>query len=103
MNIVKFLLDEKIATCQKHAENIIAKLELWKLYNEGQYGLIMTRARLYRDFRNAGENSNEAARKAVAGDPAPAPLIAEAAHSDPLEDSPWQTGMRRGADMKVKE
>lgn len=78
MNITKFLLDEGIAHHEKHAQNIIAKLELWKLYNEGSYGLIMTRSRCYRDWRNAGENPNEAARKAIAGEPAPAPLIAEA-------------------------
>jgi len=78
-NITKFLMDEGIACHAKHAENIIAKLELWKLYNEGSIGLIMTRARLYRDWKNAGENRDEAARKAIAGEAAPVPLIVRAA------------------------
>ncbi len=81
MNIVKFLVDEKIATCRPHAEKIIAKLLLWQLYNDGKLGEIMTRARCYRDWRNAGENSDVAARRAIAGEKAPAPLIAEAAHT----------------------
>lgn len=80
-DITKFLIDEKIATCRPHAEKIIAKLKLFELYNDGKYGEIMTRARAYRDLRNAGENSDEAARKAIAGEAAPAPLLAEAAHS----------------------
>lgn len=76
MNIIKFLLDEKIATCEAHARNIIVKLHLGDLYNDGSYVLIMTRARCYRDWRNAGENKDAADSEA-----APAPLIAEAAHS----------------------
>ena len=72
-NVTKFLMDEGIANHPKHAENIIKKLELWKLYNEGSIGLIMTRARLYRDWKNAGENRDEAARKAI--EAAPVPLL----------------------------
>jgi hypothetical protein len=81
MNITKFLIDERIAKCQKHAENIIAKLELYKLYNDGKLGEIMTRARCYRDWRNAGESSDVAATKAIAGEAAPTPLLQEAAHT----------------------
>ena len=80
MNIIEFLLDEKIATCEAHARNIIVKLHLGDLYNDGKYGEIMIRARVYRDFRNAGEKSDIAAQKAIAGEQPPAPLLVEAAH-----------------------
>ena len=82
MNITEWLLEEKIAHHWKHAQNIIVLLKLFDLYNEKKFGEIKTRARLYRDWKNAGENTQTAADNAFAGKPVPAPMFDEVLHSE---------------------
>lgn len=102
MNIHEWMLKNKYAMTGFQASHIYEGLLLWKC---GSFDEQVERVKLYRSWRNSkvyGNNRKPCFEKAIKGEPAPAPLIAEAAHCAPLEDSPWQTGMRRGADMKVK-
>jgi len=68
MNMIEWLLSEKIAKHWKQAQNIIVGLELNKLYDAKDYDGIKARARLYRDWRNAGEPSKVAFQHAINGD-----------------------------------
>ena len=82
MNITEWLLSSGIATHWKQAENIIAGLKLNELYILGKEDEIKARARLYRDWRNAGEQSKTAYAKAIAGQPVPAPMFDDVLHSE---------------------
>jgi len=81
MNIIEWMLSEKLATHWKQAQNIIAGLRLNELYAVKDYDGIKTRTRLYRDWRNSGEKSATAYEKAIAGEAAPVPLMPEVLHS----------------------
>lgn len=85
MNMIDWMLSEKIAVHWKQAQNIIVGLELNTLYLARDYDGIKKRARLYRDWRNAGEPSKIAYAKAIAGEPVPAPMFEEVLHSEVLE------------------
>lgn len=82
MNIIEWMLTEKIAGHWKQAENIIKGLHLHELYAAKDYEGIKKRARLYRDWRNAGEPSKVAYEKAIAGESVPAPMFAEVLHTE---------------------
>jgi hypothetical protein len=80
-NLTDWMLDEKIARHWKQAHNIIAGLQLDQLYNTGEYEQCKSRARLYRDWRNAGEEPKIAYAKAIAGEKVPAPMFEEVLHA----------------------
>ena len=73
-SIGDWLVENGIAHHWKQAENITRLLHLGELYNAKKFDEIRVRARLYRDLRNAGKETKEAAEMAIAGDPAPAPM-----------------------------
>ena len=75
MQIVEWMLEEKIAHHWKQAQNIIVGLKLFDLYNEKKFDEIKARARLYRTWRNAGENVQASYANAIAGKPAPEQLL----------------------------
>jgi len=81
MNIQQWLLDEKIASHWKQADNIIIGLKLGELYNEGKFEEIKTRAKLYRDIRVSGEKSKVAFEKAIKGEAVPVPMFGGVLHS----------------------
>ncbi len=87
MNMTEWLLSEKIAHHWKHAQNIIVLLKLFDLYNEKKFDEIKVRAHLYRDWKNAGENTQVAADNAITGKPIPAPLLEGVLHSEATWDS----------------
>lgn len=82
MNIIDWMLTEKIVGHWKQAQNIIAGLHLNELYSLNDYDGIKARARLYRDWRNAGEPSKVAYQKAIAGEPVPAPMFEDVLHTN---------------------
>ena len=86
MNIIDWMLTEKIARHWKQAQNIIAGLHLNELYILNDYDGITARARLYRDWRNAGEPSKVAYQKAIAGEPVPAPMFEDVLHAAPVAE-----------------
>ena len=86
MNIIDWMLTEKIARHWKQAQNIIAGLHLNELYSLNDYDGIKARARLYRDWRNAGEPSKVAYQKAIAGEPVPAPMFEDVLHAAPVAE-----------------
>jgi len=84
-SITDWMLSEKLATHWKQAENIIRGLKLGDLYNAKQFDEIRKRTRLYRDWRNSGVYGKLAQpcyEKAIAGEPAPAPLLEGVLHSE---------------------
>ena len=82
MNIIEWMLDEKIATHRKQAQRIIVGLGLGELHRKGEYDLIKIRARLYRDHRNGGEKSSAAYLLAKDDKPVPVPLFDGVLHSE---------------------
>ena len=86
MNIIDWMLTEKIAGHWKQAQNIIAGLHLNELYILNDYDGIKARARLYRDWRNAGEPSKVAYQKAITGEPVPAPMFEDVLHAAPVAE-----------------
>lgn len=87
MNVVEWLLAEKIATHWKQAQNIIVGLRLFELHTRGDYEGIKARARLYRDWRNSkvypDRDTASCFEKAIAGEPVKQmALIQEALRSE---------------------
>lgn len=82
-NIVEQLVAEGIAQNNWQAANIANGLDLIHCKDDDER---MKRARLYRDWRNSQyfpkSDTKSCFEKAIAGEPAPAPLLKEAAHSE---------------------
>lgn len=79
---IEMMIREKIAVNQWQASHIAEGLELWKCETREEQ---VKRCRLYRDWRNAGEDSKTAYRRAKNGDPVPTPLFGDVLHSDECE------------------
>ena len=81
MNIIQWLLESGHAKAERHAENIIALLELWKLYEVQDYDGIKARVELYEAWKTSGmydkKDRAACADRAIAGEPVPElPIIA---------------------------
>jgi hypothetical protein len=59
MNIIEWMTDEGIVKNEIQAQNIIAGLRLWELYNQKDYDGIKDRVRLYRSWRPKTDKKNE--------------------------------------------
>lgn len=68
MNIVEVIVDEKIADNNFHAANMLNVLECGKLANDEER---LARCRLYKEWKQAGENKKAARLKAIAGERVP--------------------------------
>ena len=75
MNIIQWLLESGHAKAERHAENIIALLELWKLYEVQDYDGIKARVELYEAWKTSGmydkKDRAACADRAIAGEPVP--------------------------------
>lgn len=66
LDIMNWMISEKIAKNNFNAAAIVNGLELYKLDNDEA---MKARCKLYRDCRNAGEKPKTAFVKAIAGEP----------------------------------
>lgn len=80
MNIIDKLIADGIASNVFQATHIANGLKLTELRDDE--GAQIARARLYRDWRNAGEPSKVAYERAIKGEVVPAPMFAEVLHSE---------------------
>jgi len=71
-NICDELVVRKIAENNWHAAGMLNKLKCFELKTDAER---LARCELYKAWKMAGENKSEAARKAIAGEVAPVPLI----------------------------
>lgn len=93
MNIVEKLISDGIASNVFQATHIANGLKLFELSDEAEQ---LARARLYRDWRNAGEKSKVAYERAIRGDAVPAPMFVEALHTDDKAQMPLFTEEEQG-------
>lgn len=77
MTIVELLISNRIAKNEFQAQHIVENLKLLELETESEQ---LARAKLYREWRNAGENRNAAVGRTLAGEKAPDRLIDLADH-----------------------
>jgi hypothetical protein len=75
MNIVEQLVSEKIADNSFHAANMLNVLKCVTLSTDGER---IERCKLYKAWKQTGENKAEARRKAIAGEAVPVDMFAEA-------------------------
>ena len=79
MNMIEWLIEDGHAKMPKHAENIIALLKLYELWNDGKYDEVKERVKLYEAWKTSGmyKKSDRAAcaAKAIAGEAVPAPAV----------------------------
>ena len=59
MNIIEWMIENKIASHWKQAQNIIVGLKLGELYNEKNYDEIKHRCELYRRWRPKTDKKNQ--------------------------------------------
>jgi hypothetical protein len=76
---IEMMIREKIAKNQWQASHIAEGLELWKCGTREEQTV---RCKLYRDWRNAGEDPATAYRRAKNGDAVPVPMFDDVLHSD---------------------
>jgi hypothetical protein len=82
--IIEMMIREKIASNQWQASHISEGLQLHLCHTREEQ---VKRCKLYRDWRNAGEDSATAYRRAKNGDPVPQSLFDGVLHSDtPSQD-----------------
>lgn len=79
MNIIEQIINDGIAKNPFQASHIANGLKLYQLKTDAER---LSRCRLYRDWRNAGEKSVTAYTKAIAGEQPPAAMFADVLHSD---------------------
>jgi len=79
MNMIQWLIENGHAKAQRHAENIIALLELHELYNAGKYDEVKERVKLYEAWKTSGmydkKDRKACAEKAIKGESVPAPVV----------------------------
>lgn len=75
MNIIDELVTRKIATNPFHAAGMLNALQCGSLKTDEER---LFRCELYKAWKLAGENKQEARRKAIAGEPAPIVMFTEA-------------------------
>jgi hypothetical protein len=83
--IIDRIISEGIASNVFQAGHIANGLHLAELHTDPDAQI--KRARLYRDWRNAGESSKVAYLKAIAGETVPPPMFEEVLHSE--FDAEW--------------
>ncbi len=71
MNIIDTLVTEKIADDSYHAANMLMSLSCTTLSTDGAR---IERCKLYKAWKQTGENKAEARRKAIAGEQPPVGL-----------------------------
>ena len=96
MSIVETLVSEKIASNPFHAANMLNVLECGKLATDKER---VERCRLYKAWKNTGENKKMARLMAIQGQPAPKQMFDE-------EQSAWtcpncKTRMRQDKNICV--
>ena len=94
-SITEWLIDNKIAHHQNHAQNIIAGLQLGRLWELKDFDGIEKRARLYRRWRDSqvyGKQTAPCFEKAIAGVEPPKELFA----IDVITDAQGEAGREAG-------
>lgn len=76
MTLIDQLVSEKIADNAYHAAGMLNVLKCGELKSDAER---LERCKLYKAWKQAGENKAEARRRAIAGEPAPKELFAEQA------------------------